>query len=237
MQVAIIEDNAFHAETLQNYLKRFSEETSTMITSQHYSDGKEFLNQFQPTWDLILLDIEMPCMNGIEVAKEIRKQDEEVIIIFITQMAKYAIEGYAVRAFDYILKPVNYYAFTMKMKHVIRMCEQKKQSFFVISNQSGKIKQDLDYLRSGEVQNHTLLYHTTETCIFSTSYSSLGKLAEELIPKGFARNHNSYLVNLRYITGYEKNNVILGEECLPLSRTYYKSFIQSLLKYWGGKQI
>ena len=133
MQVAIIEDNAFHAETLQNYLKRFSEETSTMITSQHYSDGKEFLNQFQPTWDLILLDIEMPCMNGIEVAKEIRKQDEEVIIIFITQMAKYAIEGYAVRAFDYILKPVNYYAFTMKMKHVIRMCEQKKQSFFVIN--------------------------------------------------------------------------------------------------------
>ena len=228
MRVAIIEDEQKNAILLQEYLTQFSSENNVEIDSVHFYNGMDFLKQFQPSYDLILLDIEMPLLNGIEVAREIRKYDQNVFIIFITQMTQYAIEGYSVQALDYILKPVNYYAFSMKLKQVVQLLASRQMDFLILGTSSGKLRLDLSTLR-----NHTLHYHLTTECVTSTTFS-MGKLSAKLSASGFARCHHGYLVNLRFVTGYEKNTVSLNEITLPLSRTYSKKFLNELLSYWGG---
>ena len=104
MQIAIVEDNVSEAEVLEKYLNRFAKESATEINCTRFSDGAEFLDGYRHNWDLILFDIEMPRMNGMETARKIRETDKDVVIIFVTQMAQYAIEGYSVNALDYILK-------------------------------------------------------------------------------------------------------------------------------------
>lgn len=233
MNIAIVEDDISNASSLIKHLERFSKENDITIDYTHFHNGMDFLTPYSPSFDVIFLDIEMPMINGIEVAKKIRKCDSDVIIIFITYMAQYAIDGYSVQALDYILKPVKYYPFSMKMKQVTQILASKQTDCLIISNQSGKIKLELNRLKFVEVKDHTLYYHTTNDCFSSTSYPSLTKLTKHLSSKGFVRCHQGYLVNLHFVQKYEKNHVQIGDNLLPLSRTYYKNFIQSLLNYWG----
>ena len=115
LRVAIAEDNPKDRERLQSFLKQYETEKNTQIEIAEYTDGSKLLEQYRPCYDVIFLDVEMPEMDGMKAAEKIREMDEEVILIFITNMAKYAIRGYQVQALDYVLKPVKYEAFSVKM--------------------------------------------------------------------------------------------------------------------------
>ncbi len=238
MRIALIEDTLTCAEQLQTLLDRFSLENNTEIRCEYFSSGTAFLQRSCLDWDLVLLDIELPGINGVDVARKIRAAKSDVLIIFITQMAQYAIEGYSVQAFDYILKPVNYYAFSMKLQQVQNLLKSRESQYLVISTQNSKIRLNLNELRYVEVFNHTLTYHTISDIFSSTSFSSLGKLEKELHSSHFARCHSGYLVNLSFVTGYEKNEVSLDKDTsLPLSRTYNKPFLEKLSAYWRHAAI
>lgn len=234
MQIAIVEDDDSNAKELEKHIQRFSTENNVDVHYTRFSSGSEFIKSYTPVWDLILMDIEMPHINGIETARQIRKTDSEVLIMFITQMAQYAIEGYSVNALDYILKPVNYYAFSLKLKQVLQILASRQTDTIIISNQSGKFRIALNTLRYVEVVNHTLHYHTLSECITATGAPSLGKLTDFLSTNGFVRCHQGYLVNLHYVTHYDKLSIRLDTDTIPLSRTYYKNFVQQLLEYCGG---
>ena len=126
LRVAVAEDNPKDRERLLSFLKKYGEEKDVQIEVAEYTDGSELLDQYRPCYDVIFLDVEMPQMDGMKAAEKIRETDEEVILIFITNMAKYAIRGYEVQALDYVLKPVKYEAFTVKMDKVKRLAEKKK---------------------------------------------------------------------------------------------------------------
>ena len=94
-------------------------ENGVSIELNIFTDGKQIVFDYEPVYDIILMDIEMPGLDGMSAAEKIRETDRDVIIIFITNMAQYAIKGYQVRARSYILKPVNYYSFEMELKEAI----------------------------------------------------------------------------------------------------------------------
>ena len=129
LRVAVAEDNPKDRERLLSFLKKYGEEKDVQIEVAEYTDGSELLDQYRPRYDVIFLDVEMPQMDGMKAAEKIRETDEEVILIFITNMAKYAIRGYEVQALDYVLKPVKYEAFTVKMDKVKRLAEKKKDRY------------------------------------------------------------------------------------------------------------
>ena len=189
----------------------------------------DFISDYHPVWDLILLDIEMPLMNGIETARKIRQLDSDVLIIFVTCMAQYAIEGYSVRALDYVLKPVHYYSFASKMDQVMEILSTRQKKKLIIHARNEHIRLAPEQLLYVEVQNHTLCYHTQQKLLYSTGNQSLTRLAEELANCGFARCHQAFLVNLQYVVRYDKNNVWLPNDMIPMSRSYYQSFTQALL--------
>ena len=229
MRTAVIEDIAENTKILLNHLQQYEKETGISIHTTSFQNGMNFISDYHPVWDLILLDIEMPLMNGIETARKIRQLDSDVLIIFVTCMAQYAIEGYSVRALDYVLKPVHYYSFASKMDQVMEILSTRQKKKLIIHARNEHIRLAPEQLLYVEVQNHTLCYHTQQKLLYSTGNQSLTRLAEELANCGFARCHQAFLVNLQYVVRYDKNNVWLPNDMIPMSRSYYQSFTQALL--------
>ena len=118
IRVAIVEDEAEIREQLMGYVQRYTRQYGTAFEVKTFADGLEILEDYRPAYDLILLDIEMKHLDGMETARRIRELDPEVMLVFITNMAQYAIKGYAVGALDYVLKPVPYFAFSQQLQKV-----------------------------------------------------------------------------------------------------------------------
>lgn len=104
IRIALVEDDPAYAEQLLSYLKEYEKESKERISVQTFSDGEDIVTEYRADYDIILMDVEMKFMDGMSAAEEIRKMDTEVVIIFITNMPQYAIQGYRVDALDYVLK-------------------------------------------------------------------------------------------------------------------------------------
>lgn len=118
MRIAIVEDEKAYRNTLLEYLRQFQEESGMDIEVKEYENGNLIMWDYRPYYDAVFMDIEMPGMDGMEAARCIRKVDEQVIIVFITNVARYAVQGYEVGALDFIVKPVTYTSFKMKMQKI-----------------------------------------------------------------------------------------------------------------------
>ena len=127
IKIAIVEDDLTYARQLKEYLQKYASEYSEQFEISEYLDGDAIVEGYHSQFDIILMDVEMRFMNGMTAAEEIRKTDNEVVIIFITNMPQYAIRGYAVQAFDYILKPVSYFAFSQRRVRAISRMKKREQ--------------------------------------------------------------------------------------------------------------
>ena len=119
MRVAIVEDELHTRREIKRLLERYAAENSVSFHITEFADGDSITENYSGCYDLILMDVEMPFVDGMTASEEIRRVDQEVTIIFITNAPQYAIKGYKVGALDYILKPVSYYAFSESVKRAI----------------------------------------------------------------------------------------------------------------------
>ena len=200
-----------------------------------FASGEEFLSSKDRQYDLVCLDIDMEGRDGIETAKEIRKQDEEIQIIFVTNLAHMAIRGYEVRALDFILKPVNFYSFSMKIQNAISMIQNKKSKTIVISTMNGVVRFSTNELYYAEVDGHYIYYHTKDGSY--KQKQSMKELEDLLAGLSFKRCNNCYLVNLKYVDAVDRDDVKVGGEWLKISRPRKKEFLQALANYMGGIKI
>jgi len=127
LSVSIVEDDPICRQQLKDYVLRFEKEQAKNIVISEFSDGVELLQKYNKNLDIILLDIGLPNCNGLEAAKRVRKVDQDVVIIFITNMSQYAVKGYEVDALDFILKPVNYDSFSVRFTRAINRVKKKKK--------------------------------------------------------------------------------------------------------------
>lgn len=138
--IAIVEDEKEFCEQLQSYLKQYEEEHQLQFQISTFCDGAEILEDYKQEYDLLLMDIEMPQVNGMDAAEQIREMDERVEIMFITNMAQYAIHGYAVGALDFVMKPINYYTFAMKITRALKRVKKKEQKPILLHLPDGVLK-------------------------------------------------------------------------------------------------
>ena len=130
IRVAIVEDEREVREQLAEYLRRYERQFGRMFEVSLFEDGDEIVSDYRAVYDIILLDVQMRRMDGMAAAEAIRKVDKDVLLIFITNMAQFAIKGYAVDALDYVLKPVPYFAFSQQIQKAVNRLQEAAQNLF-----------------------------------------------------------------------------------------------------------
>lgn len=232
VRIAIVEDDEFYVKQLVEYLERYEQETGIEIIADVFTDGAMLVDRYNKDYSIILLDIEMPILDGMTAAEEIRKVDEEVVIIFITNMAQYAIKGYSVGALDYVLKPIAYFAFSQCLQKAIARVRKPPEQHITISSRAGIRKLNIVDIYYIESQGNSLLYHTS-----SGEYKVTGTLKnveESLKDKYFERGNSGYLINLRHVDAIANGFAIVKGVKLALSRSRRGSFMKAFTSFIEG---
>lgn len=233
MKVAIIEDEKREQEVLRAYFSRLEDVDGVITNLRFFDTGDDFLDEFEfGKFDLILMDIDLNSrINGIETSQRLRKIDDQVILIFMTNLAQYAIEGYKVKAFDYIVKPISYFDFSQRMKIIYQHVQERVVQKIIIPNSDAKMVVNIKDIYYVEVNNHSLIYHTANGNIISSG--TLKQALNELGKYHFAQCNNCYLVNLAYVMEVNGYEVMVKGENLLISHPRKKAFLQELSRYLG----
>lgn len=229
INVAIVEDEPNVVKLLESYLDRYAKERNKQIAYFPFSDAMNFVSDYAPKYDLVLMDIEMPLMNGYDGAVRLRELDKDVCLVFVTNMVQYAVKGYAVDAMGYMVKPVDYPALAIQMDKV---CERVKSKGYCISIKvdDGIKRLSLNDLYFVEVRGHYLVYHTSEG-----KYSELNSLQnreKELQNHHFFRCTRYAIVNLKHVAEVRDNFIVVGGEQLEISRRKRKDFLIAMSEYY-----
>lgn len=181
--------------------------------------------QFQ----LLILDIEMDGMSGMELAKRLRAEGNRISIIFVTGSEEYLKTGYLVQPIDYLMKPINKERFRHALKTDWKLNHFPETVMIQSRGKNTRIK--LSEILYAESENHTVTIHFVSQGE-EVLYSSLKEVEKVLPAYNFARSHNSYLINLEYVETVTRTKVCLkGGQVVPIGRMYYKEFQNALVWY------
>lgn len=219
-------------ESMQDVVKMISdffEKRNEEFQINTYSNSLEFLSRYKGQFDLIIIDIAMPGINGLEMSKKIREVDSAVNMVFLTTMKQFAINGYEVSAVGFIVKPVTEYSLALTMNRVLAKLQNKASRKLVINLRQGVTVVSTDELRYIDVCFHHVVYHTADKEI--EAYGTLTEAEEKLKGLPFARCNNSTIVNLNHVTKTTNSEVFLGDTQLIISRGKKKDFINAVLKF------
>lgn len=238
INVAIVEDEPSVTETLISYFERMEKEYGEyQFHVESYLNALQFLEKYKSQYDIVLLDIMMPHMDGMEAAHKIREIDKTVTLIFVTNMAQFAIKGYEVHAFDFIVKPVKYYGFAMKIQTACNEIQKREAPVISINTQDGTVRLQVDDLVYIESFKHSITYHTLRAIYLSKGRETLTALEKRLNPYGFLRCKNSYLVNIHYIRRISGNIIELPDAKVEIGRSKRKEFLEEMAKYLGNEEV
>lgn len=231
-RIALVDDEKIFTDQIEEYIRQYQAENPAEFQVSVFHSSTEFIAGFQKEYDLILLDVEMPQLNGMELAHKIREVDEQVVLMFITNMAQYAIHGYSVGALDFVTKPINYYTFAMKLTRALKRVPKKESTSVLLTMADGVKRIDIKQIYYLEVQNRLLHYHTEEGEFVVRG--SLQAAEERLSGHPFEKCNHWYLVNLMHVKEVRKNIVVVGSHELEISRRNKTSFLKALTDYMGG---
>lgn len=235
MRIAVVDDEDSSAQKLCDYLQRYEVEFGQKIEYQRFTDGFSFLTGFKGQFDVILLDVSMPGIDGMETAKRIRQADSQVMILFITNMAQYAIRGYEVDALDYILKPVSYFAFSQRLGRAISRLDRQGKHYLMITCKTGSRKLEIESIYYVESQGHNLIYHTADGDY--TVPGTIKNAEEKLLPFHFFRCNKGFLVSLAHVDAIDEGCALVGGDRVLISRARKNCFMEALTDYIGGGMV
>ena len=229
LRIAVAEDDKTYAAQLKEYLVRYGTEKNQKISVALFPDGEDIVTDYSAEFDIILMDVEMTFMDGMTTAERIREKDNEVVIIFITNMPQYAIQGYKVDALDYVLKPISYFAFSQRIDRALTRVKKKEATYITVAQKGGKKKLNVDKICYVEVRDHDLIYHSTKGDIVTKS--SMKEAEDTLGGTKFFRCNRCYLVNLEYVEDFRGNDVTVASDVIQVSRARKKAFMDALNDY------
>lgn len=233
-RLLIAEDDPNCFQELKQFILDYSKETGRTFHITHYDNGEDLIEHYKPEFDLLLLDVDMPFIDGMTAAGHIRKIDPEVVIVFVTNLAQYAIQGYSVNALDYILKPLNYFSFAQRLTRALRYVRKHEDHYITIAVKGGPLKLEIGSIYYIERLGNYLTFHTHDGVY--TSLTTIQQMETALLDKGFLRCNRGYLVNLAHVTGIQDGCAVVHGEKLLISRGRRAAFLDALADYVGGIQ-
>lgn len=231
-RIAICDDEEWVREKLVQILSEYSREKRREFEILQYPNANVLLREYPKDLDLLLLDIAMNGLDGIDAAGEVRKIDQTVSIIFITSMVNRAIDGYRVHAYGFIKKPIDREELRYHLTGVLAQIDTRKSLGSYISIQLPKGSQRLPVydIVYAEVKDHKISIHIgAETRDF---WLSMNDLENQLNQYGFFRPHSAFLVNYRFISRVDSSELVLSNgERIPISQHRRKKFLEQMSQY------
>lgn len=229
MKIAICDDESSQIKYLQELIGAWSKNREETVMVQAFESAEAFLFAYEEDKDIdiLLLDIQMKGMNGIELAREIRKGNEMLQIIFITGFADFMAEGYDVSALHYLMKPVNEQKLTEVLdRAAARLKSSKRTILFKAGSCNMRIPAD-DIYYAEAFSHYVTLYTKDGQESFNMRISDM----EKLLGEGFFRCHRSYIVGMKHVRRVTRTAMILdtGKE-IPISRALYDAANQAFIK-------
>ena len=188
IRVAIAEDEASCRHEVIRQLHIYEKEQNLQFDITVFSSALDLIEAYRPVYDILFLDIEMPILDGLSAAQRIYEMDEHAMIVFITHIAKYAVQSYDVRAADYVLKPLQYSVFSMKLNKLLRRIRSRNKRFVILQGQSVLRRIATEEIYFVEVADHRLTYHTADGdfSVKGTMRSAAQELEGQALPSATA---------------------------------------------------
>lgn len=233
-KIAVCEDEKDQRELIKDYLTKILDEINLSYEIITFISGEVLFENYPKDVDIFVLDILMDKINGMDIARKIRKiDDKNVEIIFTTSLVDYIQEGYEVRAYRYLLKPLKY----EDLKKHITSCINEisnKNKYILVDNKSDALKIKVNEITYIEIKNRDLTIYTTRE-----NYqikSTMDKIEKSLESHNFYRCHKSFLVNMEYVDTIKQYTAKLeNKEEVPISRHRFKDFKIKFFRSMGDK--
>ena len=230
MRVAICDDEKNIRELIgDKVVKQFPEAEIVF-----FSSGEELLLA-DKNIDILFLDIQMSGKNGMDTARELRKKDKDVILIFVTAVEEYVFQAFDVGAFHYILKPIDDAKFIGVLHKAVdelgsksRNVNEEEERYLLINSGGVHTKVIFDDIVYAEVFNRKIVIHKLDDTI--EYYGKMSDL-ESLAGDSFFRPHRAYLINFKYVEKYDASTVYLENGSVLMAKQNYPKFVKRYMKY------
>ena len=230
LKIAICDDAQDQIEYVSGVVSAWAGKNRHVVEVKRYSSAKAFLFDYsaEKDFDILLLDIEMPEMSGVALAKAVRRENATVQIVFITGYYEYFSDGFDVSALHYLIKPVDAEKLFPVLDRAVNNLQYRQRAVLVTSP-DGDVKVSLADICYVESENVHVAVHTVSGVY--RSRIALAKFAEQL-DETFIKVHRSYIVGLKYIKKISRNDItMLNGDVLPISRGMYDAIHAALIKY------
>ena len=221
ISIAWVEDSPETKDLAISFLRRYESEKRVSFDAHFFVSAEDFLSHYENQLD------------GMSAAAKLREIDDEVPLLFVTNMAKLVYKGYEVKAFDYILKPVTYPQFVMKMDRLMHEIVRGKAKNVIISTRSGMAVIDVNKLVYIEVVSHKITYHSLNGVLEVND--TLKNCLKTFAPYHFMQCNKCYLINPAFVKRIENYNLYIGDEVLLISHPRKKEFTEQFMDYVLGK--
>lgn len=231
INIGICDDELQHRETIKDILNKILNSHSIQYNIYEYSSGEDLLNNYYNSLDILIIDIQMKLINGMDTARKIREFDDNVEIIFMTSFSEFMQDGYEVKAYRYILKPIEESKILKNILPCISEITSRKSNYLTINvkNYIDRIKIDSILYIETDIPN--ILIYTSDN-MYSTKMS-ISKIEKILKEYGFFRCHNSYIVNLKLIESMNGNTLTLKNKQIPISKYRIKALKLAMTNILG----
>lgn len=228
--LAIVDSNLQDAQMLEKCVECYMKKKDIGYLSHRYDGGVEFIRS-RTNYDIVLTDIQLKDMDGLDAARFLRIVNKDAALIFVTQKAEMAVRGYKVNAMDFILKPIDQPMIDCAMERALKGIPKCRESFFALKTPDSIVSLSIYSIYYVEVYGHELVYHTQHG-----DYKVRGRLREarEKLKDGyFIQCSRSHLVNVHHMQGLYGDYLMINGTNVPVTKVHHKEIKQAYLEYLG----
>ena len=239
MTICYCEDESAQAKAFAIKIDQWAKNKNIEVHADLFESAEEYLFKAeQNSYDVIFLDISMRGQNGMELARQIREKEKDVILVFVTSDASYVFDGYEVGAYRYLMKPVDEKKLWEILDYARTQKEVEEENYILVKKDSQSVRVNLKDIIYIEAQKHyvNLCMENKESINIKTAFTELLQETQEKSDT-ILLTHRSYAVNIEKVVRIGRTECVLSDSSvIPVSRSFYKEVNEAFIKYHLGRE-